>query len=384
MAQGLNLVGSAYFRTKGVTAYRNGQWKDARFNLLRAAEHLFKLAKRTPEGRTREQHVENATRLIALAKRIDIGAPPLRGSAVKRLGEATHASAGAPSKLAEGDERKRFEQAERPSVKFSDIAGLEDVKEEVRLKILYPLLHADKAKKYGIRTGGGILLYGPPGTGKTLIAKAIAGEIEAAFFTVKPSEIMSKWVGEAEQNIEELFKTARAEPLSVVFIDEIEALVPRRRASQSSVMQRVVPQILAELEGFDSAERNPILFLGASNEPWSLDSAILRPGRFDERIYVGLPDLPARRKMLDIYMCGRPIDPGIDLDHIAERLDRHSGADIRNLCDKAASEAFLEAIERNVDTTIGEALLERLLGEVKPSVRPVDLARFAKYAEAMR
>jgi transitional endoplasmic reticulum ATPase len=371
--QDFHLARFKEFNEKGVSAYKAGAWKDARHNLLRAAEHLFKLAERTDPGKIRDQRKAQATRLLEKAKSIDPENPPLRREAARGAGPGT--------KTADGEEdRKQFKKAERPKVKFADIAGLDDVKEEVRLKLLYPIQHAEKAKKYGIKTGGGILLYGPPGTGKTLIARAIAGEIDAAFFTVKPSEIMSKWVGEAEQNIEELFKTARAEPLSVLFIDEIEALVPKRRDSQSTVMQRVVPQILAELEGFETAGKNPILFLGATNEPWSLDPAVLRPGRFDEKIYIGLPDVAARRKMLDLYLRNRPLG-GLDLDRIATLLEGYSGADIRNLCDKAAAEAFLESIERGEDATIDERLMDRILGEVKPSVKPADLEKFLKYAE---
>lgn len=330
--------------------------------LMLAAERVYLLAKSMPESREREARLQNARKLVAMAR----GLTPAEKADVNENPD---------------DERKRFRKAVRPRVRFADIAGLDGVKEEVRLKLLYPILHAAKAKKYGIKTGGGVLLYGPPGCGKTLIAKAIAGEIDAAFFTVKPSEIMSKWVGEAEQNIEELFKTARAEPLSVIFIDEIEALVPRRRDSHSTVMQRVVPQILAELEGFDTAGKNPILFLGASNEPWALDPAVMRPGRFDEKIYVGLPDERARRRMLSLYLRGRPLGHGLDLDSFAERLDGYSGADIRNICDKAASEAFLGSIEGDAEIEIDGELLDRVLAVVRPSVQPGDLAKFEKYAE---
>src|SRR3990172_2815800 len=143
-------------------------------------------------------------------------------------------------------------------------------------------------------SGGGVLLYGPPGTGKTMIAKAIAHEIDATFFVVSPAQVMSKWVGEAEQNIRKLFEAAKAEPTSVIFLDEIEALVPKRKSDSSTVMQRVVPQILQELEGFDRTSERALLLVGATNQPWMLDEAILRPGRLDALVYVGLPDGPAR------------------------------------------------------------------------------------------
>ena len=176
-----------------------------------------------------------------------------------------------------------------PSIRFDDVAGLDDVKQDIRLKMIYPFDHADLAAKFGIRPGGGVLLYGPPGTGKTMLAKATAGEIDAAFFRISPADILSKWVGEAEQNIKKLFDAAASEKRSIIFIDEIEALVPARRDEGSSVMQRVVPQILQGMEGFDKKSGQPILFMGATNVPWQLDPAVLRPGRFDEKVYIPLP-----------------------------------------------------------------------------------------------
>src|SRR4029077_18558970 len=148
---------------------------------------------------------------------------------------------------------------EKPTIRFSDVAGLEDVKEDIRLKMIYPFQHPELAKKFGVRLGGGVLFYGPPGTGKTMLAKATAGEVEATFFRVSPADLLSKWVGEAEQNIKKLFDSAAQEPRAIIFIDEIEALVPARRDEGSSVMQRVVPQILQGMEGFDKKKGSPIL-----------------------------------------------------------------------------------------------------------------------------
>src|SRR5439155_12513101 len=159
---------------------------------------------------------------------------------------------------------------EKPTIRFADVAGLEDVKQDIRLKMIYPFEHPDLAKKFGVRLGGGILFYGPPGTGKTMLAKATAGEVDATFFRVSAADMLSKWVGEAEQNIKKLFDAAAAEPRSIIFIDEIESLVPARRDEGSSVMQRVVPQILQGMEGFDKKNVNPILFMGATNVPWQL------------------------------------------------------------------------------------------------------------------
>ncbi|MEZ6187052.1 MAG: ATP-binding protein [Planctomycetota bacterium] len=255
------------------------------------------------------------------------------------------------------------------------------MKEEIRLKMIYPFQHPEAAARYKIRRGGGILLYGPPGTGKTLMARAVAGEIDAAFFTVKPSEIMSKWVGDSEQNVQRLFSAARSHERSIVFIDEIEALVPARRDVQAGVMSRLVPQILAELEGFDTSDKNPILFIGATNEPWALDPAVLRPGRFDEKVYVGLPDAEAREEIFRISLRGRPLATDMDLVALADLTPGFSGADIKNVCEKAAAEVFLRTVREGSGAAppIARADVERVIDAARPSVSPDDLARFDAY-----
>jgi transitional endoplasmic reticulum ATPase len=308
---------------KGLDLQGQGQPGQARFNYLKAAEFLYKSAEQA-QGATRDLRIQQAQALMQRAQLLE---PRLSASAP---GGGPQASTVGPGEAAE------WLVAERPKTRFEDVAGLEDVKEQIRLRMIYPFTHPDKAKRFGIRTGGGILLYGPPGTGKTLIARAIAGELDAVFFSVKPSEIMSKWVGEAEQNVQKLFAAARAQPRAVIFVDEVESLVPKRRDSGSTVMQRVVPQILMELEGFEQ-KPGALLFIGATNEPWSLDPAVLRPGRFDERIYVPLPDQPAREQMLRLNLKDRPLAEDVNISELAGLMDGYSGADIRNICFKASA-----------------------------------------------
>jgi transitional endoplasmic reticulum ATPase len=209
-----------------------------------------------------------------------------------------------------------------------------------------------------------------------MLAKATAGEIDATFFRISPADVLSKWVGEAEQNIKKLFDAAAAEERSIIFIDEIEALVPARRDEGSSVMQRVVPQILQGVEGFDKKAGRSVLLMGATNVPWQLDPAILRPGRFDEKVYIPLPDLPARRKMLDIYLGKRPVAPDLDLDALAARLDRYSGADIKYVCDRAATVPFLRSVASGQEGDITVQIIDDVLHDTPPSVTPEVLNRF--------
>jgi transitional endoplasmic reticulum ATPase len=247
--------------------------------------------------------------------------------------------------------------------------------------MLYPFEHPELAQKFGITAGGGVLLYGPPGTGKTMLAKATAGEIDATFFRVSPADLLSKWFGQAEQNIAELFKAASAEKRAIIFIDEIEALVPARRDEGSSAMQRVVPQILQGMEGFDKKiGTGAILFMGGTNVPWQLDPAVLRPGRFDEKVYIPLPDLPARRKMLDIYLSHRPVADDVNLDDLATKLDGFSGADIKHICDRAATVPFLQSVATGVDGEITSAILHDAIADNARSVTPDMLRRFEQWA----
>ena len=250
---------------------------------LASSEMMFKAA-RLSKGALRESRMQIAQNLLAEAQSLNRAHP-----AGKKYPKKV------PQPTGDDKEGKSWIVSERPDISFDDVAGLEEVKEQIRLKLLYPFTHPELAEKYQIQAGGGILLYGPPGTGKTLIARAVAGEIEATFFAIKPSEVMSKWVGEAEQNVALLFAEAAAYPVSVIFLDEMEALAPKRRSSHSTVMKRVVPQLLAEMQGFHE-RKNALLFIGATNEPWEIDVAVMRPGRLDRLIYVPPPDSTDRHR----------------------------------------------------------------------------------------
>jgi transitional endoplasmic reticulum ATPase len=359
-------------KAKGIARFRMGELDEAKYHFLKAAEYLLALAKET-EGSLREARLRQARELVDLAKNVREKKAQAREKAAARKGAE-------PAEPPKGEVPKEWTLSEKPKIRFDDIAGLEDVKEQIRIKMIFPFTHPEKARKYRVKTGGGILLYGPPGTGKTMIAKAVAGELDAAFFAIAPSEILNKWVGESEKNIRKLFETARSCEKAIVFIDEVESLVPRRRDSEAGgVMQRVVPQILSELDGFEAREGQNVMFMGATNEPWNIDYAMLRPGRLDEKVYVGLPDLAARRKILELNLKEMPLDADVDLDALARRLEGYSGADIAYLCRKVAEQTFLESVQKSHERPIGRADFERVLGKLKPSVSRADVERFDEF-----
>ena len=364
------------YRQKGLDARRAGQWDSARVYLLEAARAMASLSKEAKGDELRDGRIAMAEKLLELARDCESAAKDGRrpGASARR---PSPTGSNTPAFEAEGEQSaKQWIVREKPNIRFDDVAGLEEVKQDIRLKMIYPFEHADLAQKFGIRPGGGILLYGPPGTGKTMLAKATAGEIDATFFRISPADVLSKWVGEAEQNIKKLFEAAAAEPTSIIFIDEIEALVPARRDEGSSVMQRVVPQILQGVEGFDKKAGRPILLMGATNVPWQIDPAMLRPGRFDEKVYIPLPDPAARRKMLDQYLGSRPVAPDVNLDALAVRLEGYSGADIKYVCDRAAVVPFLQSVASGVDGQITPAVMDDVLHDTTPSVSADMLRRF--------
>ena len=360
-------------KDKGIAALRQGDHVAAKPYLIQAAECMIELAEENKDPRQRAEQEAYAKELIDLARSCDrrgavVGAR-VRGDRVREDEEgATQA--------------EDWVVREKPTVRFADIAGLDDVKTEIQLKMIYPFTHPELAERYGISVGGGVLLFGPPGTGKTMFAKAIACELDATMFVVSPAQLISKWVGEAEQNVKKLFDAAKDEPQAIIFIDEIEALVPRRRDQQSTVMQRVVPQILQEMEGFDRKADRPLLLLGATNEPWSLDPAMLRPGRLDAKIYVPLPDAEARFKLFEIYLAKRPLADDMELAKLVELTAGYSGADIKAVAERSATRPFLESVAGAPPRNICMADVLAVLQDAPPSVSGKDVTKFEQWAAA--
>lgn len=250
-------------------------------------------------------------------------------------------------------------------ITFSDVAGMEYVKDAIRTDIIYPYQHPELYKQYNKKAGGGILLYGPPGCGKTFIAKATAGEIQANFYSIHIHEVISKWAGEGEKMLHELFEVARNNKPTVLFIDEIDA-VGMSREKTSGVLRTLVNQFLTELDGIES-NNDGVLTIGATNLPWEVDSALRRPGRFDKIIFVPPPDAAARKKLLELALQKKPHDD-MDLDVLVSMTKRFSAADIARIVDEGAQRSFKEAIKSGSMVPITQAMLIDIAKTSKSSI----------------
>jgi transitional endoplasmic reticulum ATPase len=252
-----------------------------------------------------------------------------------------------------------------PNVTWDDIGGLHDTKQALREGIELPLKSPEVFQRIGIRPAKGFLLFGPPGTGKTLLAKAVAREAEANFIATKSSDLLSKWYGESEQQVSRLFARARQVAPTVIFIDEIDSLAPQRGGGlgEPAVTERVVNTILAELDGLE--ELQGVVVIGATNRPTLLDPALLRPGRFDELVYVPVPDKEGRLRILQIHTRNMPLAADVDLEAIAGRTERYTGADLENLVRRAGLTAIRENLEAD---TVTMRFFERALEQSNPSV----------------
>ena len=237
---------------------------------------------------------------------------------------------------------------ESPNVQWTDVGGLEDTKQELREAIEWPLKYGELFDYSGVSPPKGIMLYGPPGTGKTLIAKAVATESEVNFISVKGPELLSKWVGESERGVREVFRKARQAAPCIVFFDEVDSIVPPRgRDLGSNVTERVVSQILTELDGLESLK--DVVVIAATNRPDMVDPALMRPGRIDRILYIPNPDKDAREAILAIHTRGMPLAEDIDMDKLAEQMENYSGADIAATCQAASQIAIHEHLQKYSD-----------------------------------
>ena len=254
---------------------------------------------------------------------------------------------------------------EVPNVKWDDIGGLDDVKQELKEAVEWPLKHPASFKRLGIKPPKGILIYGPPGTGKTLLAKAVANESDANFILVKGPELLSKWIGESERGVRKVFEKARQASPTIIFFDEIDSIAPRRGGSgeDGHVTERVVNQLLTEIDGLE--EMHNIVIIGATNRPDILDTAMLRPGRFDRIVLAGVPDEQTRKKIFEVHLKNIPLDKSVKIQELASKTEGYVGADI----EAVAREAAILALRKDMNAkNVKMEHFEEALKKVRPSV----------------
>ncbi|MDD1737667.1 MAG: CDC48 family AAA ATPase [Methanothrix sp.] len=270
---------------------------------------------------------------------------------------------------------------EVPNVSWQDIGGLEDVKQLLVEAVEWPLRYAESFRRLGIDAPKGILLYGPPGTGKTMLAKAVANESESNFITVKGSALLSKWYGESEKRVEEIFRKARQVSPSIIFLDELDALVPVRGggAGEPHVTERVVNQLLSEMDGLE--ELHGVVVIGATNRPDIIDPALLRPGRFDELIMAPVPDVESRRKIFQVHLKKVPLAEDIDLEELIGLTENYTGADIAAVVRKAGRLALREDM---LADKIGQKHFLAALQEIGPSVTPDTMKYYSRLGSELR
>mgnify|MGYP000402445417 CR=1 FL=1 len=278
---------------------------------------------------------------------------------------------------------------EVPEVRWEDVGDLEEVKQELKEAVIWPLKYKDILRHIDAKPPKGILLYGPPGTGKTLLAKAVATESEANFISIKGPEILSKWVGESEKAVREIFRKAKQASPCVIFFDEFDAIAPTRGSGlgDAKVTERIISQILTEMDGLE--ELRDVVVIAATNRPDIIDPALLRPGRFDKLIYVPPPDKNARKEIFNIHLRNTPLLDDVDLDYLAEKTEGYTGADIAGVCSTAKMLAVREFLERYRNDEEAKQHVNELkvslkhLEEALKKVTPISRREMEIYQEAI-
>ncbi len=358
----------------------------------RAASVGFALAERTA-GAVADAHTRDAEGWLELAEELK-GRQSAVGSRQSAVGSRQSAvgsgQSAVGSKQSASDRRQAEEEgaggdeewlvAETPEVSFDDIAGMDEAKEALFDMIVHPMREPEKARMLKLKPGGGVLLYGPPGTGKTMFGKAIAHEIDAPFFYASGAQLRSKWHGESEQRLSRLIQAARSRPVAVLFLDEVDGLLPRRTGGSSVVDNRIVTQFLADIGGFRDSD-NILLLLGATNKPWEIDEAVFRTGRFDEKIYIGLPDAAARSGLLEMHLAGLPLGEGFEMETWVARLDGYTGSDIVGVIHDAKRAALRRSVQADSDPQIEMADLEQALKTIPASVTDRMLAQYERFRQ---
>lgn len=357
--------------TKASQALASGDFKAAREDLYEASRVLYRLAQLS-KSPLKERILERSEKLSLMADCIILTDKTLSES---KEGVSATANQGNQTSQEGGNS---FFPCERPTVTMEDIAGEEEVKRQIDDQLVKPRENPELYARFKKTLGSGILLYGLPGTGKTMMAKAIANELNGAFFSVKCSDILSKWVGESEQNIKTLFATARSYPVSVIFFDEFEAIGASREETDKT-QKDIVPEILAQMQGFESYE-NTCICIAATNRPWMIDSAFLRPGRFGTHYRVDLPSKEARLQLFRMKLKELPVSPELDFDHLAEITEGYNCADIADgFVEKMKQNAIDRSLDSGVESSIDETDVEAAEKAVKSTVSESDIEQLKRF-----
>ncbi|MFC1926710.1 ATP-binding protein [Chloroflexota bacterium] len=327
--------------------YNAGQTAKARKEYLKCAQFLEHLAHLSPATR-KSAFLVRSKHFREIADGIKDGTVQVYTDGI------IPPQAAKPDRETVSDEDKTREKVknlvliEKPKVKFDDIAGLEEVKEKIKEAIIYPFVYPEEYKYFGINPGGGILLYGPPGCGKTLLAAAAAAECDAVFINLKISDIKDKYVGESERNIKQVFELARTYERAILFFDEIDALAGERSSSREGHETSLVNELLAQMDALESkgSPRNSLV-LAATNQPWSVDLALRRSGRFDSAVFIPHPDFEARKMIFEINLRDRPIEASISLASLAQMTEGYASAEIVDICQRAAKIPLRERLREN-------------------------------------
>lgn len=356
--------------------YAAGDIPAAREAFLRAAELANQISVGAKSYDVKMEYHKLAAKILDFVKTGCSGKKPVTSAA------------GNESDLPKAEEKPSFTPVQ-PSgasdkITFADVAGLEDVKEQITFKVLSPMQKPELAEKYHIRAGGKILLYGPPGTGKTFIARAIAGEVDAEFFAVNCQDLISKYMGDSSKQLDSLFAEAEKHEKAIIFFDEFDSVASKRGDGTGGVdaeMARFVATFLTKVDGFKPTANKMLLLIAATNRPWALDSAMLRGGRFDTQIYVGVPDQAAREFLVNRALGGIAKEEDVDLSKLAWALEGYGGGDVTAICEKIKLEPYKREVLTGEAQRITREDCNKVLSSSRNVITPEELEKFKAYRE---
>ena len=368
MNSAMNVEAYKSFYSQGMDAYDSGDLEKAKTLLLRAAEIANDISTTTNSYNVKMEYHNIALKILDFVK--------------NKCKKATINTTNESGKETEGT--TKFEPTvNEEKITFADVAGLEDVKDEIEFKVLNPLKNPELAKKYKINAGGKILLYGPPGTGKTFIARAIAGEVDAVFYAINCQDLISKYMGDSSKQLDTLFETALKNERAIIFFDEFDSIASKRESDSGGVdaeMSRFVATFLTKVDGFKKSKTNKMLLLiAATNRPWALDNAMIRGGRFDTHVYVGVPDEEARRFLIKKSFKDVPVAENFDIESITEKFNGFGGGDIMAICEKIRLIAYKKSIKSGKEEKISNEDCIKVISNQRNVITQEELDRFQKF-----